>query len=106
MSINTEENYVSMIVDSGSSCNIPPEATFHKMPDLNLRSCNSPVYATRSPLEVMDSREVRMSVQGRGDTDAAQLLVVKGDHAALLERKIADDKDGQNKSVYYASRKR
>ena len=37
-------------------------------------------------LEVMGSCEMRMSVQGGGEVDAAQLLVVKGDHAALLER--------------------
>ena len=41
--INIEEKYVSMIVDSGSSCNILPEAKFRKMPGLKLRSCNSRV---------------------------------------------------------------
>ena len=93
MPINIEEKSVSMIVDSGSSCNILPEATFRKMPGLKLRSCNSRVYAyaSRSPLEVMGSCEVRMSVQGGGEVDAAQLLVVKGDHAALLGRKTAEE---------------
>ena len=93
MPINIEEKSVSMIVDSGSSCNILPEATFRKMPGLKLRSCNSRVYAyaSRCPLEVMGSCEVRMSVQGGGEVDAAQLLVVKGDHAVLLGRKTAEE---------------
>ena len=40
---------------------------------------------------MMGSCEVRMSVQGGGEVDAAQLLVVKGDHAALLGRKTAEE---------------
>ena len=68
MPINIEEKSMSMIVDSGSSCNILPEATFRKMPGLKLRSCNSRIYAyaSRSPLGVMGSCEVRMSMQGGG----------------------------------------
>ena len=60
MPINIEEKSVSMIIYSGSRCNILPEATFRKMPGLKLRSCNSRVYAytSRSPLEVMGSCEV------------------------------------------------
>ena len=93
MPINIEEKSMSMIVDSGPSYNILPEATFRKMPGLNLRSCNSRVYAyaSRSPLYVMGSCEVPMSMQGRGEVDAAQLLVVKGDHAALLGRQTAKE---------------
>ena len=93
MLINIEEKSVSMIVHYGSSCNILPEATFLKMPGLKLRSCNSQVYAyaSRIPLEVKGSCKVHMSVQGDGEVDAAQLLMVKGDHAALLGRKTAEE---------------
>ena len=39
----------------------------------------------------MGSCEVRMSVQEVGEVDVSQLLVVKGDHAALLGRKTAEE---------------
>ena len=48
MLISIKEKSVSIIVDSGSSCNILPEAAFLKMPGLKLRSCNSRVYAYES----------------------------------------------------------
>ncbi len=34
-----EFNPVNMIIDSGSSCNIIPEATFRKMPGMTLKCC-------------------------------------------------------------------
>ncbi|KAI0221257.1 hypothetical protein LSAT2_027359, partial [Lamellibrachia satsuma] len=103
-----------MIADPGSSCNILPEATFRKMPGLKLRSCNSRVYAyaSRSPLEVMGSCEVRMSMQGGGLTkapimayyriDADTRIVTDGSPlglGAVLQQK---QEDGQYKPVYYA----
>ena len=48
MPINTEETYLSIIVDSGSSGNKFLVATFRKTPGLKLRSCNSRVYAYAS----------------------------------------------------------
>ena len=44
MAINIDDTPVNMIIDSGSSCNIIPEATFRKMPGLTLK-CNNRVYA-------------------------------------------------------------
>ena len=34
---------------------------------------------------------MRISVQGVGEVDVAQVLVVKGDHAALLGRKTTEE---------------
>ena len=48
MPINTEETYLSIIVDSGSSGNKFLVATFRKTPGVKLRSCNSRVYAYAS----------------------------------------------------------
>ena len=77
---------MSMIVDSGISCNILPEATFRKMPGLKLRSCNSRVYAYafRSPLEVMGSCEVRMSVQRGGEVVAPIMAYYRLDTDMLI----------------------
>ena len=82
-----------MVVDSGSSCNIIPEAMLRKFPGLKLSSCSSEVYAyaAQSPLKVVGSCVVRMSVQGGGSVDNARLLVIKGDQAALLGRKTAEE---------------
>ena len=93
MPIKIEGTCVSMVVDSGSSCNIIPEAMLRKFPGLKLSSCSSEVYAyaAQSPLEVVGSCVVRMSVQGGGSVDNARLLVIEGDQAALLGRKTAEE---------------
>ena len=55
MAITIDDNPVNMIIDSGSSCNIIPEATFRKIPGLTLKCCNNRVYAHASdnPLQVV-----------------------------------------------------
>ena len=92
MAINIDDNPVNMIIDSGSSCNIIPEATFRKMPGLTLKCCNNRVYAyaSHNPLQVVGCCDVKMLVHGGGHVNTATVLVVKGDHAALLGRKTAE----------------
>ena len=92
MAINIDDNPVNMIIDSGSSCNIIPEATFRKMPGLTLKCCNDRVYAyaSHNPLQVVGCCDVKMSVNGGGRVNTAKVLVVKGDHAAMLGRKTAE----------------
>ena len=92
MAINIDDNPVNMIIDYGSSCNIIPEATFRKMPGLTLKFCNNRVYAydSHNPLQVVGCCDVNMSVNGGGRVNTAKVLVVKGDHAALLGRKTAE----------------
>ena len=92
MAINIDDNPVNMIIDSGSSCNIIPEATFCKMPGLTLKCCNNRVYAyaSHNPLPVVGCCDVKMSVKGGGHVNTAKVLVVKGDHAPLLGRKTAE----------------
>ena len=92
MAINIDDNPVNMITDSGSSCNIIPEATSRKMPGLTLKCCNNRVYvyASHNPLQVVGCCDVKMSVTGGGHVNTAKVLVVKGDHAAMLGRKTAE----------------
>ena len=92
MAINIDDNPVNMIIDSGSSSNIIPEATFRKMPGLTLKCCNNRVYAyaSHNPLQVVGFCDVKMSVNGGGHVNTAKVLVVKGDYAAMLGRKTAE----------------
>ena len=80
MAINIYDNPVNMIIDSGSSCNIIPEATFRKMPGLTLKCCNNRVYeyASHNPLQVVVCCDVKMSVSGGGHVNTAKILVVTG----------------------------
>ena len=106
MAINIDDNPVNMIIDSGSSCSIIPEATFRKMPGMTLKCCNNRVYAYASHihLQVVGCCDVKMSVKGGGNVNTAKVLVVKGDHAAMLGRKTAEQlgalRVGLAESVY------
>ena len=66
--------------------------TFRKMPGLILKCCNNRVYAyaSHNPLQVVGCCDVKMSVNGGGHVNTANVLVVKGDNAALLGRKTAE----------------
>ena len=62
------------------------------MPGLTLQCCTNRVYAyaSHNPLQVVGCCDVKMSVNGGGHVNTAKVLVVKGDHAALLGRKTAE----------------
>ena len=84
MAINIDDNPVNMIIDSGSSCNIIPEATFRKMPGLTLKCCNNVVIFAGC---MMLRRE---NVSERTSKYCKKVLVVKGDHAAMLGSQTAE----------------
>ena len=59
------------------------------MPGLTLECCNNRVYAyaSHNSLQVVGCCDEKMSVNGGGHVNTSKVLVVKGDHAALLGRK-------------------
>ena len=91
MAINIDENPVNMVIGSGSSCNIITEATFRNIPGFTLQCCNNRVYAyaSHNPVQVVGCCDVNISVKVGGHVNTAKVLVVKGDHAAMLGRKTA-----------------
>ena len=76
MPINIDDNPVNTIIESGSSCNIIPEATFRKMPGLTLKCCDNRVhaYAYHNPLQVVGCCDVKMSVKEGGRVNTAKVL--------------------------------
>ena len=47
-------------------------------------------YASHNPLPVVGCSDVKMSVNGGGHVNTANVLVVKGDHAAMLVSQTAE----------------
>ncbi len=89
--VKVEGKQLHMLVDSGSTCNIISEKSMSDAVRRKLKKCDVSVYAyaAKSPLDVLGRCTVDMSVPG-SPSISAPLLVVSGDHVALLGRETAE----------------